>query len=147
MQHRKRILSPQNTSKKARVRAMAPVIAHGVRGLRFSGARYKCGLVVDTNPLRGGTSYFRGVTESEVRRSRKLNSFPLPVALPADVLKMLLSTLPFSSTVCARAPRLARMSNAVDAHSRLSVSVSRENFLRQCCPPPIHDATVASLHL
>lgn len=33
--------------------AMAPVIAHGVRGLRFSGARYKCGLV-DANPLREG---------------------------------------------------------------------------------------------
>lgn len=82
---------------------MAAVIAHGVSGLRFSGARYKCGLV-DANPLRGGaTSYFRGVTESEVRRSRKLNSFPLPVALPVDVLKTLLSTLPFSSTVYARA--------------------------------------------
>lgn len=72
---------------------------------------------------RGTTSYFRGVTESEVRRSRKLNSFPLPVALLADVLKTLLSTLPFSSTVYVRAPRLARMSNAVDAHSRLCLSL------------------------
>lgn len=38
---------------KQAARAMAPVIAHGVRGLRFSGARYKCGLV-DANPLREG---------------------------------------------------------------------------------------------
>lgn len=79
---------------------------------------------------RGTTSYFRGVTESEVRRSRKLNSFPLPVALLADVLKTLLSTLPFSSTVYVRAPRLARMSNAVDAHSRLCLSLSFSFSLR-----------------
>lgn len=84
--------------------AMAPVIAHGVRGLRFSDARYKCGLV-DAKPPRGGaTSYFRGVTESEVRRSRKLNSFPLPVALPGRRTENAPFHSPFLfDRVCARA--------------------------------------------
>lgn len=97
-------ICPQNTWKKVWASDGTRNCARCKRVVRFSDARYKCGLV-DAKPPRGGaTSYFRGVTESEVRRSRKLNSFPLPVALPGRRTENAPFHSPFLfDRVCARA--------------------------------------------
>lgn len=90
--------------------------------MRLPGARCKCRL--DTNTCHR-QAYCWGVTESEVRRSRKLNSFPLPLALLADVLKHS-PRLSLSLRLCRTNPRLAaRMNNAVDAQTRPLTGLSQ----------------------
>lgn len=90
--------------------------------MRLPGARCKCRL--DTNTWHR-QAYCWGVTESEVRRSRKLNSFPLPLALLADVLKHS-PRLSLSLRLCRTNPRFAaRMNNAVDAQTRPLTGLSQ----------------------
>ena len=90
--------------------------------MRLPGARCKCRL--DTNTW-DRQAYCWGVTESEVRRSRKLNSFPLPLALLADVLKHS-PRLSLSLRLCRTNPRFAaRMNNAVDAQTRPLTGLSQ----------------------